>query len=168
LQGSFRVYKSGLTCMASLRYVCENSGLHVRSIFMCILLFLTYVSVSMKSRLSCTTHLSYQQVGLICGALLILYGVATVSRIDKIIGLFCRMLSLLQGSFAKETYNSIDPTNQSHPIGLTCFTIQFSCLFNRQVSFVGLIGSSLRYICLLSKQVSIFPHYDVLQGGADP
>ena len=35
----------------------------------------------------------------------IVYGVATVSRIDKIIGLFCRILSLLWGSFAKETYN---------------------------------------------------------------
>ena len=44
------------------------------------------------------------------------YGVATVSRIDKILGLFCRILSLLQGSFAKETYNLIDPANQSHPI----------------------------------------------------
>ena len=45
-----------------------------------------------------------------------LYGVATVSRIDKIIGLFCTMLSLLWDSFAKETYNFIDPTNCSHPI----------------------------------------------------
>ena len=44
------------------------------------------------------------------------YGVATVSRIDEIIGLFCRILSLFQGSFAKETYNFIDPTNQRHPI----------------------------------------------------
>ena len=42
------------------------------------------------------------------------YGVATVSRIDKITGLFCRISSLLYGSFAKETYNLIDPTNQSH------------------------------------------------------
>jgi len=42
--------------------------------------------------------------------------VATVSRIDKIIGLFCRISSLSQGSFAKETYNFIDPTSQSHPI----------------------------------------------------
>jgi len=31
------------------------------------------------------------------------YGVATVSRLLKIIGLFCKMYSLLQGSFAKET-----------------------------------------------------------------
>jgi len=42
--------------------------------------------------------------------------VATISRIDKIIGLFWRISSLWQGSFAKETYNLIDPTNQSHPI----------------------------------------------------
>jgi len=41
---------------------------------------------------------------------LIVYGVATVSRIDEIIGLFYRILSVLYGSFAKETYNLIDPT----------------------------------------------------------
>ena len=46
-----------------------------------------------------------------------MYGVATVSRIDKIIDLFCRIASFLQGSFEKETYDFIDPTNQSHPIG---------------------------------------------------
>jgi len=43
------------------------------------------------------------------------YGVATVSRIDKVIGLFCRIASLLYVSFAKETCNLIDPTNCSHP-----------------------------------------------------
>ena len=31
-------------------------------------------------------------------------------------GLFCRIWSLLQGSFAKETYNFKEPTNRSHPI----------------------------------------------------
>jgi len=44
------------------------------------------------------------------------FGVALVSRIDKIIGLFCGIASLLYGSFAKENYNFIDPTNRSHPI----------------------------------------------------
>jgi len=34
------------------------------------------------------------------------YGVATISMILKITGLFFRMSSLLQGSFAKETHNS--------------------------------------------------------------
>ena len=61
------------------------------------------------------------------------YGVATVSttvsRIDKIIGLFCRILSLLEGSFAKETFNFIDPTNQSHPIWMRHVSIILSCLW---------------------------------------
>jgi len=33
------------------------------------------------------------------------YGVATISRLVKIISLFCRISSLLYGSFGKETYN---------------------------------------------------------------
>ena len=32
------------------------------------------------------------------------------------VGLFFRISSLLQGSFAIETYNFMDPTSQSHPI----------------------------------------------------
>jgi len=44
------------------------------------------------------------------------YGVATNSRLLKIIGLFCRISSLLQGSFTKETYNLKEPTTRSHPI----------------------------------------------------
>jgi len=44
------------------------------------------------------------------------YGVATISGRLKIIGLFCRICSLLQGPFAKETYNLKEPTNRSHPI----------------------------------------------------
>ena len=44
------------------------------------------------------------------------YGVASISRLLKIIGLFCRISSLLIGSFAKETYNLKEPTNRSQPI----------------------------------------------------
>jgi len=44
------------------------------------------------------------------------YGVATISRLLKILGLFCRISSLLQGSFAEETYNFKAPTHRSHPI----------------------------------------------------
>ena len=47
---------------------------------------------------------------------LLSYGVATISRLLKMIGLFCRISSLLQGSFAKETYHFKEPTNRSHPI----------------------------------------------------
>jgi len=42
------------------------------------------------------------------------YGVVTISKLLKIIGLFCRISSLLQGSFAKKTYHFQKPTNRSH------------------------------------------------------
>jgi len=52
------------------------------------------------------------------------YGVATISRLLKILGLFCRKSAVLQGSFAKEPYNFKEPTNRSHPIedSLMCGT----------------------------------------------
>ena len=39
-----------------------------------------------------------------------------MSRLLKIIGLFCRISSVVKGSFAKETYDFGEPTNRSHPI----------------------------------------------------
>ena len=51
------------------------------------------------------------------------YGMAMRSRLLKIIGLFCRTQSLLQGSFAKETYNFKEPTNRSHPIRITILVV---------------------------------------------
>jgi len=48
------------------------------------------------------------------------YGVATSSSLLQIIGIFCRLSSLLCGSFAKETCNLKEPTTRSHPI-LFCF-----------------------------------------------
>ena len=44
------------------------------------------------------------------------YGVATISRLLETIGLFCRISSVLYGSFAKETYNFKEPSNRSHAI----------------------------------------------------
>jgi len=46
--------------------------------------------------------------------------VATISRLLKVIGLFCRISSLLYVSFAKETYNFKEPTNRSHISDATC------------------------------------------------
>ena len=42
-----------------------------------------------------------------------IWGCVTISRLLKIIGLFCRIYALLSGSFAKETYNFKEPSNQS-------------------------------------------------------
>jgi len=50
------------------------------------------------------------------------YGVATISRLLKMIGLFCRISSFLQVSFAKENYNFKEPTNRSHFISARCKT----------------------------------------------
>jgi len=51
----------------------------------------------------------------VCGDTCI-YGVATASRIDKIIGFFCKRDLQKRQYSAKETYNFIDPTDRSHPI----------------------------------------------------
>ena len=69
------------------------------------------------------------------------YGVATISRLLKIIGLFCRISSLLQGSFAKETYNLKEPTNHSHPITIQdthdlcdiCVTHVIACEYTENI-----------------------------------
>ena len=53
------------------------------------------------------------------------HGVATISRLLKIIRLFCRISSLLQnivsfiGLFCKRDVNFTEPTNRSHPIWLS-------------------------------------------------
>jgi len=44
------------------------------------------------------------------------YGVATISRLLKIIGLFCKRALSKRRYSAKETNNFKEPTNRSHPI----------------------------------------------------
>jgi len=44
------------------------------------------------------------------------HGVATISRLLKIIGLFCKRALQKRPIFSKETYNFKEPTNRSHPI----------------------------------------------------
>jgi len=44
------------------------------------------------------------------------YGVATISRLLKMIGLFCKRALWKRLYSAKETYNLMEPTNRSHPI----------------------------------------------------
>jgi len=59
-----------------------------------------------------TSHMSRSNVTYMNEA----YGMATVSRIDKIIGLFCKRALQKRRYSEKETYNSIDPTDRGHPI----------------------------------------------------
>jgi len=57
------------------------------------------------------------------------YGVATIRRLFKIIGLFCKRALYKRLDSAKETRNFKEPTNCSHPIdlgftkeGIACFS----------------------------------------------
>jgi len=43
------------------------------------------------------------------------YEVVTISRLLKIVGLFCKRALKKRGYSAKETYNCKEPTNRSHP-----------------------------------------------------
>ena len=82
------------------------------------------------------------------------YEVATVSSIDKIIILFGRILSLLWGSFAKETYNLIDPTKQNHRIHVCMSTVQF-CYISVWIDYNFTTSLALLCVCLiLSPSVS--------------
>jgi len=86
------------------------------------------------------------------------YRVALVSRIDKIIGLFCKRALQKRRYSAKEAYNFIDPTYHSHPIHLIvrvryalhisicvevcemCYTLLFDCYYLTHF-FWSLLGS---------------------------
>ena len=50
------------------------------------------------------------------------YGVATISRLLKIIGLLCKRALWKRRYSAKETYNFKEPNNRSHPIAKTLST----------------------------------------------
>ena len=51
------------------------------------------------------------------------YGVASISRLLKITGLFCKGALQKRRYSAKETYNFKEPTNRSHPIVCTHFVL---------------------------------------------
>ena len=73
------------------------------------------------SALGCVSYRCISRYQTECKALHILllnirYGVATISRLLKMIGLFCRIPSLVYGSFAKETCNFKELTHHSHLI----------------------------------------------------
>ena len=57
------------------------------------------------------------------------YGVATIRRLLKIIGLFCKISSLLWGSFAKETSHMEEFTNRSHPIANAGHILMLACVY---------------------------------------
>ena len=103
-----------MQCIHMYMYMCR----YICNVYICVYRYINiYIHIYMyiiSYIYVMYTHVNIHLQNRSCHSFM--YGVATVSRIDKIIGLFCRILSLLQGSFAKETYDFIDPTNRSHPI----------------------------------------------------
>ena len=101
------VSRDSCTHVVWLIHMCDMAHSYVRhDSFICVTWLIDNVNQCTLAQLNFmrdVTHLHW-------------YGVATVSRINKITGLFCRIASFSWGSFAKETYNLIDPTNCSHPI----------------------------------------------------
>jgi len=55
-----------------------------------------------------------------------MYGVATISRLLKVIGLFCKRALEKRLHSAKETCDSKEPTNRTRPIGLS--RIIYACV----------------------------------------
>jgi len=78
------------------------------------------------------------------------YVVALVSRIDKIIGLFCKRALKKRQYSAKETCNFIDPTNLSHPIldmpfvpGIVRMVLSFRVLASRALLWIRVLCASV-------------------------
>jgi len=78
---------------------CVNASIHTYA-------HTSHTHTHTRARAHTHTHLSTHCVYLLMRVLVCMnvcvYGVATISRLLKIIGFFCRISSLLQGSFAKE------------------------------------------------------------------
>ena len=101
----YSTVNSLLRCNSFSAKELQNQGL------LCNCQFSLYVRITCIDILSTYTY-NYVQSYLY---ILYCYGVATIRRLLQMIGLFCRISSLLQGSFAEETYNFKEPTNRSHP-----------------------------------------------------
>ena len=68
------------------------------------------------------------------------YGVASVSRIDKIIGLFCKRALTKRRYSAKVTWSLIDPTDRRHPISIN----NMCCHTWYVLSFVSFVPSPMK------------------------
>jgi len=75
---------------------------------------------------------------LTCLFVVLLYGVATISRLLQITGFFCRISSLLYGSFAKETYHFKEPTTRSYPTAGICVWVHGGdCIYTHMYKHIG-------------------------------
>jgi len=86
------------------------------------------------------------------------YGVATISRFHKITGLFCKISSLLLGSFAKETCNFKESTNGSHPIAVCILSELAGCC--KVLQGVAACCSALQCVAVWCRVLQCAAHKD--------
>jgi len=101
-------------CMSVYVCVCRCGRVHVHvHVHVCVCMYThIHVYVHMCGSADCVWRLGYE--------------VATISRLLKITGLFCKRALLKRRHSAKETCNFKEPTNRSHPIedvGYSCMKV---------------------------------------------
>jgi len=74
------------------------------------------------------------------------YGVATISRLLKIIGLFCKRAQWKRLYSAKETNTFKEPTNRSHPICIHSTVLRVAVCCSGNVDIVRWVSPI--YICM--------------------
>ena len=116
------LYVNAFVCVQIVYFMCTLCK-HVIFVFHVDVHLIVYSHVTQSTLVSfCIeyTGLILYSIVVLCISYIVYsyctYGVATISSLLTIIGLLCRIWSLLQGSFAKETYHFKEPTNRSHPI----------------------------------------------------
>jgi len=105
------VWCTAFQCVAVWYSVVQNGAVR-HSMVQCGVL---HSSVSQYIAVCCSVW-QYIAIPQITSSFAISYGVASISRLLKIIGLFCKRALSKRRYSAKETYNFIDPTDRSHPI----------------------------------------------------
>jgi len=163
MQASILPYQQFLLCvcvtmyMHSCMYIFTCVHIHMCTCS-CVYIF-TCVHVHV-----CTYSLTRIQ------SFIVSYGVATISRLLKIAGLFCRISSLLWGSFAIETYNFKEPTNRSHSMSSLSYPISnffsvcvhvyiHSCVHIRMCVYIRMCTYSCVHIIMCAH---MYTHYCVL------
>ena len=134
------------TCQHTFTYVCIRIYVYTHiSIYICICMHIhMYVCIYIHTHI---THINSHA-----------YGVAAISRLLKSIGLFCRIQFLLQGSFAKETYNLNEPTNSSHSHPI------HTCRYALAVATIRRLLESIGLVCkraLQKRRYSVKETYDL-------
>jgi len=98
-------------CTCAMTHSCLPWIIHIRhDSFICTMPHL------------CVTWLRLVRWAVSCAKVLYtcvyVYGVAAISRLLKIMGLFCRLSGFYRALLQKKTYNLKEPTNCSHPISI--------------------------------------------------